>query len=324
MTLKKLALGAGLTLALSILSACGGGGGGSTSGGGTYTPPTDSGDVVRYPYETVFGDACRSTSEPTPGCTFVRSTGLRVTVSADPTYNKQGFGSDDLWYVKFDSNGTARVYDDLGNVQKDSFGNDKIYRPSDFAGYIAGSRSTIGVGVTGAFWEDVSSKTYWFGKNGVLYSANTGASNFGQAINNKGANKANNTNSKAIKSQANVSLIKAGAAKLQELGLKAPKAIAVASALNSMAVMSAERGAITEDDYNRAFKTAFGGVEFRDALAAFKSFSEGNKAPARALSSRSAAGLGLSPEEGEAYVKALYKASLAKWGYDVDQIDLKD
>jgi hypothetical protein len=327
MKLKKLALGAGLTLALSILSACGGGGGGGGSGsigGGGGSTPTDSGDIVRYPYETVFGDACRVKAQPTPGCTFVRSTGLRVTVSADPTYNSQGFGSDDMWYVKFDSNGNAIVYDDLGNAQKDSYGKVKEYRPSDFAGYIAGSRSTIGVGVTGAFWEDVSSKTYWFGKNGVLYSANTGTSNFGQAINTKGANKTTNTNSKSLKSQANQDLILAGAVKLKGLGLSQAKAVAVASALNSMAVMSVERGAITEDDYNRAFKTVSGGVEFRDALAAFKSYSEGNKAPARELTSRSAAGLGLSAEESEAYVKALYRSSLSRWGFDVDQINLKD
>ncbi len=320
MTLKRLALGASLTIAISLLSACGGGG--STSGGGSTG--SDSSDIVRYPYETVFGDACRSTSEVTPGCTFVRATGQRATVSADPSYNSQGFGSDDVWYVKFDSSGRALVYDDLGRVQKDAYGNDKVYRPSDFAGYIAGSRSTIGVGVTGAFWEDVAGKQYWFGKNGVLFSANTNASNYGQAINNKNAGQANNTNSKAIKSASNISLIQSGAKNLEAMGLKADKALAVASALNSMAVMSAERGAITESDYNRAFTTMSGGVEFRDALKAFKSYSEGDKAPARELTRRSGAALGLSADENEAYVKALYRQSLSKWGYDVDQISLKD
>ena len=323
MTLKRLALGASLTLAISILSACGGGGGGTSySGGGSSGGGSD--DVVRYPYETVFGDACRGSSEVTPGCTFVRATGARATVSMDPSYDSQGYGSDDVWYVKFDSSGNAKVYDDLGHVQTDSTGRDKVYRASDFAGYIAGTRSTIGVGVTGAFWEDVAGKQYWFGKNGVLFSAETGAGNYGQAINNKNAGQANNTNSKALKSASNVSLIKAGAKNLQALGLKPAKAMAVASALNSMAVMSAERGAITESDYNRAFTTMSGGVEFREALAAFKSYSEGDKAPARELTKRSGASLGLTPEENEAYVKALYRASLSKWGYDVDQINLKD
>lgn len=315
MNFKQFALGAGLTLAISVLSSCGGGGGTSTT--------VDSGDVIRYPYETVFGDACRSTSEPTPGCTFVRQTGKRVTVSADPTYNSQGFGSDDLWYVKFDANGTATVFDDLGNIQTDSVGNTKYYRASDFAGYIPGSKATIGVGVTGLFWENVSNKTYWFGKNGVLYSANTMDANYGQAINNKDAGRATNSNSKAMKSATNQALIRAGAQKLKSFGLPDSKAVAVASALNSMAIMSAERGAITEGDYNTVFKTAFGGVEFRDALAAFKAFNAGDKGPARQITSRSAEGLGLTPDEAEAYVKSLYKASLSKWGYDVDKISLR-
>jgi hypothetical protein len=324
MTLKKLALGAGLTLALSILSACGGGGGGGTSGGGGGgNGGGDSGDVLRYPYETVFGDACRSSSEPTPGCTFVRSTGLRVTVSADPMYNSQGYGSDDMWYVKFDVYGNAKVYDDLGNVQKDAYGNDKVYHASDFAGYQGGN--TIGVGQTGAFWENVTGKDYWFGKNGVLYSANTNASNYGQAINNKGAGSANNTNSKSMKSSTNVALIKAGAVKLQSLGIKdAGKATAIASALNSMAVMSVERGAITQADYNRAFSTAFGGVKYEEAIAAYKDFAVGNKATARSLATRSANNLGLSPQDGEKYMKALYRSQLSKFGYNVDDISLED
>lgn len=334
MTLKRLALGAGLTLALSILSACGGGGGGGGHhGGGGGGVSSD--DIIRFPYETVYGDACRSTSEPTPGCTFVRSTGLRVTVSADPHYNREGFGSDDVWYVTFQYNSSGQlvgvVKDDLGNIQR-------YADPSEFAGYLGTTHKgyyTIGVGQTGAYWEDVGTSgrdefgnviggSYWFGKNGVLYSANTNASNYGQAINNKKAGQKTNTNSKAIKSASNVALIKAGAAKLQQLGLSASKATAVASAMNSMAVMSVERGAITEADYNRAFKTMTGGIEYRDALAAFASYTKGDKKPARELSNRSAAALGLSPEEGERYVKGLYKSQLSKWGYDVDQISLKD
>jgi hypothetical protein len=330
MEFRKLALGAGMTLALSILSACGGGGGGgsigtggggSSSGGGSVG---DSADIVRYPYETVFGDACTASKEPTPGCTFVRATGLRVTVSADPTYDSQGYGSDDVWYVKFANNGDAVVYDDLGNPQKTVLGNIKTYKPSDFAGYIAGTASTIGVGVTGAFWEDVAGKTYWFGKNGVLYSANTGDANYGQAINNKDATKVTNTNSKALKSSANRQLIMAGAKALQEKGLPASKAVAVASAMNSMAVMSSERGAILENDANKAFTALSGGVEIREAIAAFKSFAEGDKQAARELVNRSANAFGLTPSENEAYLKNLYRASLAKQGFDVDQISLKD
>lgn len=324
MKLKTWALGASLTLTISLLSACGGGGGGggSTGGGGTYTPPTttnpptttppvDSSDIIKYPYETVFGDACRTSNQPTPGCTFVRSTGKRVTVSADPTYNSQGYGSDDLWYVKFDSSGQAKVYNDLGVFQYNA-------NPSQFAGFINGS--TIGVGTTGAYWENVSSKTYWLGKNGVLYSANQNASNFGQAINTKGANSASDTNSKAIKSEANIALVKAGADKLvKSYGLSVSKATAIASALNSLAVNGAERGKVTEVDVDRTFKTAFG-VHFNEALAAFKDFSQGDASAARELTNRSAAALGLKPEQAQDFIKGMYKGAISQWGYDVNQI----
>ncbi len=92
------------TAAVAGFVACGGGGGGGSS------------RTVYYPYETVYGDLCQN-EEPTPGCTFDRNTGLRVTVTADPHYNDYGHGSDDLWYVKFDGGGQAAVYDDLGRFR---------------------------------------------------------------------------------------------------------------------------------------------------------------------------------------------------------------
>lgn len=309
MKLKTLALGASLTLAMSILSACGGGGGGGGTGsgsGGGYS----SADVVRYPYETVYGDIC-SSSEPTPGCTFSRQTGQRITVSADPTYNKQGYGSDDLWYVKFDTYGTASVYNDLGVFQYNASAN-------QFAGHVGGT--TIGVGTTGAFWENVANKTYWFGKNGVLYSANTNASNYGKAINNKDATKASDSDTKAMRSEANVKLIKAGADKLmKQYGLSAAKATAVASALNSFAVMGAQRGKVTEAELDRTFKT-FSGSSMQEAIAAVKAFQMGDVTAARELTNRSAAALGLKPEQAQAFIKGMYKGALSKWGYDVNQI----
>ena len=310
MKLEKLAIRLGALVALAVLSACGGGGGGggSSSGG---NPPVDSSDIVRYPYETVYGDACRSSSQPTPGCTFVRATGQRVTVSADPAYNTQGYGSDDMWYVKFDAYGRASVYNDAGVFQY-------YANTSEFAGFIGGT--TIGVGTTGAYWENVAGKTYWFGKNGVLYSANVGATNYGQAINNKDANKAGDSDSFALKSQANVALIKAGAEKLKkEYGFSASKAVAVASALNSWAVMGAERGKVTESDMDKTFKTVFG-VQFNEAIAAFRQLSAGDTSAARELNQRSASALGLKPEQSEAFIKGMYRNALAKWGYDVDQI----
>ena len=304
-----MALKASTVLALLVLSACGG-------GGGSQPAVYESSDVIRYPYETVFGDVCRSGagggSEPTPGCTFVRTTGRRVTVSADPNYNQQGFGSDDMWYVQFNSFGTASVYDDLGVFQY-------FADPSDFAGHISGN--TIGVGNTGAFWENVSGNQYWFGKNGVLYSANTGASNYGQAINNKDANKSGDSDSFALKSAANVKLIKAGAAKLtKSYGIPSSKAVAIASALNSWGVMAAERGKVTEQDMDKTFRTLSGGASFKEALAAFKGYQAGDSSIARELTNRSAANLGITPDETERYMKALYGAALSSTGHKADDI----
>ncbi len=320
MKLNQLAMKAGAVLALVVLSACGGGGGGGGGGssggggggGGTTNPPIDSSDLVRYPYETVFGDVCRSSSEPTPGCTFVRSTGLRVTVSKDPNYDKFGYGSDDLWYVKFDSSGrTAAVYNDLGVFQYNA-------DISKFAGYVSGS--TIGVGTTGAYWENVTGKTYWFGKNGVLFSAQTGASNYGQAINTKGANGANDMDSGALKSEANVSLIRSAAGKLViKYKFTPAKAVAVASALNAYAVMGVERGKITETDMDKIFTKSVG-FHMNEAIAAFRALQAGDTAPARDLNQRSASALGLTPEQSEAFLKGMYRNALAAQGYNIDQI----
>jgi hypothetical protein len=123
--------------------------------------------------QTVYGDRC-TTDTPTPGCTFDGKTGARITVDRDGDYNRAGHGTDDLWYVKFDSAGNAAVYNDLGQFQ--------YYADvSTFAGYVSGT--TIGVGTTGFYWENVANGTYWLGQNGVLYSANVGESRYAQAIN---------------------------------------------------------------------------------------------------------------------------------------------
>ncbi len=124
-------------------------------------------------YQDVNGIACAS-SQPTPGCTFLRSNSTRISVSADPHYDRYGYGSDDLWYVKFNGTGVASVYNDLGSFQYSS-------NVDEFSGYIGGT--TIGVGTTATYWENVAGGTYWLGKNGVLYNANMVDANFGKAIN---------------------------------------------------------------------------------------------------------------------------------------------
>jgi hypothetical protein len=127
-------------------------------------------------------------------------------------------------------------------------------------------------------------------------------------------------NSKALKSEANVKLIQAGADKLvKQYGLKPSKAIAVASALNSWAVMGAERGKVTEGDMDKTFKTVFG-VQFNEALAAFKGVATGDTDAARELTNRSAASLGLKPDQAQEFIKGMYQGALTKWGYDVKDV----
>jgi uncharacterized protein YfiM (DUF2279 family) len=290
--------------ALTVVTACGGDNG-SYSGGSSGT--------VYYPYETVYGDICSTTASqgPTPGCTFNRSNGTRVTVSQDADYNYYGYGSDDLWYVKFYSDGTADVYNDFGVYQYTT-------NTSNFAGWVGGN--TIGVGTTGLFWENVAGGTYWLGRNGVLYNANYGESNYGQAINNNDANEASDNNFAAISTETNKALVKAGAAKLvKDYGFKAEKAQAVASALNSWAVAAAERGYTTAKDMDRTFKAVFG-VEFSSALAAVKDLQGGEKEKMREMTNRTASALGLSPFEAQKFIKGMYSRALADWGYDMNNI----
>lgn len=286
---------------LLTLAACGGGGGGG--GGG-------SSDVLYYPYETVYGDIC-TTQEPTPGCTFHSDNGKRIKVTEDRDYGKNGHGSDDMWYVKFDSSGTAAVYDQYGNF--------KYYAgPQEFAGYVGGT--TIGVGTTGLYWENVAMGTYWLGKNGVLYNANQGESNYGEAINDKSSSKASDTNFAVLKSETNKKLVNLASQKLmKDYGFQKDKAVAVASALNSWAVAAAERGQTTPKDMDKTFKSVFG-VKFADALAAVKDLQAGNTAGMADMTNRSAAALGLKPHEAQKFIKGMYRKALSNWGYDVDEV----
>jgi hypothetical protein len=191
-TLKSAVKMISAVLVTSIFAACGGGGGGGSAGGG--------GSTLYYPYETVYGDICTN-MEPTPGCTFSRDTGLRITVSADPDYDDYGYGSDDMWFVEFDRDGYADVYNEFGTYQYTA-------HAREFANWVGGN--VIGVGTTGLFWEDITNGTYWLGKNGVLYSANVGETNYGQAINNKTASSASNTSFAALNSDTNKLLVKRG------------------------------------------------------------------------------------------------------------------
>lgn len=314
---QKLKRGARAFLASSValaLAACGGGGGGHRSSGSSPAGSGGTGgssNALYYPYEDVYGTVC-ATMEATPGCTFSRSTGLRITVSSDPHYDRFANGSDDLWFVEFDDAGVASVYNDLGVFQ--------YYADvSTFAGWVGGTE--IGVGTTGLFWEDVRNGTYWLGKNGVLFNGMAGESNFGQAINDRTASSASDTNFAAMNSETNKILVKKGAEKLmKEYGFKKDKATAVASALNSWAVAASERGKTSTKDMDKTFKAVFG-VQFADALSAVKDLAVGDTASMQDLTQRSAAALGLKPHQAQKFMKGMYKKALSQWGFDVETIN---
>lgn len=279
-----------------LLTACGGGGG-------------NSAPVVYYPYETVYGDVCTSSS-PTPGCTFNRN-GTRVTVSQDADYNKYGYGSDDLWYVNFYADGSADVYNDLGQYQYTT-------NVSQFAGWVGGT--TVGVGTTGLFWENVANGTYWLGHNGVLYNAMPAEGNYGQAINNNGSDGYADMNFSEQNSDTNKKLVSAAAKGLvQKFGMNEKRAQSVASALNSWAVSAAIRGYTTETDMSKTFQTVFG-VEYSTALSAVKDLKNGKKDGMRELTNRSADALGMKPAQAQNYIKSMYSKALSDYGYDINEI----
>lgn len=287
-------------------SSSGSSSGGSSSSGSGYT----SGSVLYYPYETVYGAACAS-SEPTPGCTFDAATGERITVYEDPHYNDYGHGTDDMWYVKFYSDGSADVFDEYGYFVETRY-------TDDFAGYIGGN--TIGVGTSGLFWENVAGGQYWLGKNGVLYNANYYDFNYGEAINSKESSEMSDTNFAALSSETNLALVDRAATMLSEnYGFTKEKAQAVASALNTFAVASVERGYTTDKDMDQTFKAVFG-VNYSSALAAVNGLKQGELEPLKDLTQRSAAALGLKPHQAQKFIKGMYKKALAQWGYDIDSI----
>ena len=294
---------AGSLLALAALStlitACGGGGDGGGGGG-----------VISYPNNSVYGDVC-ATFEATPGCTFNRRSGTRINVSQDPDYNRFGFESDDLWFVKFDQNGNAEIFDDNAVYQYTT-------DVTQFEGFVFGT--IIGVGAPGLVWENVANGTYWLGKNYVLYSANSSNHNFGEAINNKDAKDASDSSFAALNAEDNKALVKAASSKLQkEYGFSVVKATAVASALNIWAVAGAERGYTTTGDMDKTFKTVFG-VDYRSALSAVKDLQAGDKVGMKDLTDRSAAALGLKPAQAQKFIKGMYKKALAEWGFDVESM----
>jgi hypothetical protein len=94
----------------------------------------------------------------------------------------------------------------------------------------------------------------------------------------------------------------------------------VASALNSWAVAGAERGFTTDKDMDKTFRSVFG-VNFYSALSAVKELQGGSTTSMRDLTDRSAAALGLRPDQAQKFVKGMYKKALSQWGVDADSIN---
>jgi len=303
MKLKAHALHASALMAVLVgaltLTNCGGGGGSSAP-------------VLYYPYETVYGDICAS-YQPVPGCTFLRSTGERIVVTEDPAYSAT-IGSDNLYWVQFDSSGTvATVYYPNSTRIYD------IMNISEFAGYVGGT--FVGVGTTGLFWEDVRNGQYWWGDTGILYNANWGESNYGRAINNQAAGEAADTNMAAAASEANDELVEKGAEKLMaEYGFQYEKAHAVASALSNWALAAADRRVTTAQDMDETFTSVFG-VKFSRALAAVNKYrTTEDKTMMKDLVMESADALGLRPEQAQRFIKGMYGKAAASVG--IKDIDL--
>ncbi|MCX7674656.1 MAG: hypothetical protein N2Z70_02350 [Bdellovibrionaceae bacterium] len=301
--------GAIWALTAQLMTGCGGGG--SVSVGIGVGVGGGGGTALYYPYETVYGDIC-ATTEPTPGCTFDRRTGQRITVSQDPHYDRYFGASDDMWYVEFDNRGVARVYDEDGRF--------RYYADvSQFAGWVGGTY--IGVGTSGAYWEDIRNGTYWLGKNGVLYSANLLESNFGQAINEDGASEETITSLVATRTAANRKLVANAAEKLaKKYEMPIERARVIASSLNSFAVAGVERGFVTSKDVDQTFRAVFG-VPFQSALTAIKDLQKGETAAITELTQQSAQYLGLKPHQAKEFVKDMYRSALAEYGYNIDDVN---
>ncbi len=299
MKINTLVKSLGLPLLVANIVSCGGGGGG---GGGNH--------IVYYPYENVYGDVCTGKFDPTPGCTFNRDDGSRVIVSQSADYNLFGGKDGDLYRVEFDGNGYGDVYEVIGGVYYYL----ETRHASSFSGWQGGS--TIGVGTTGLFWENVAFGDYYLDSKGVLYSANVHESNFYEAINNQTAGMTANTDIAAINEDLNRELVAKAASNLVEkYGFQESKAQAVASQLNRFAVGLNNRGYSAPEDIKSTFQATFG-VDYGSAVAAVEDLLLRRKPEAiRELQNRSAAALGLQPRMAKQFIKDSYEKALADFGY---------
>lgn len=264
MLLKKDAVLAAMAAGFALmLSACGGGGGGSSA------PPT-----IYWPFTKINGDVCSNVNNPKPGCTYNRADGTRVSVTQAQDFNKYGHGSDDLWYVKFDSLGNAYIYDPKYSsivpyevVAADTLPGFKDYGiGSVWFGNDAGSYS---------YRHDVAGGTYWVDQNWVLYNANVGESTFMKAINNNGSDDASDMDFTGQNTEATKSAQDEMAGILHDkFGVGISQAKSVASISLAFGSGALERGYLSKVESENMFQKAFG-VGTKDLqTAALESYSK--------------------------------------------------
>lgn len=159
---------------------------------------------------------------------------------------------------------------------------------------------------------------YNYGANRLFLEDSGGG--VGRALNSVSANKGSDSNWAASASDTRKEKIDMFAEGLQKkYSLPKDKATVVASALESYHETQVERGFSTAQDVEISFKKVFG-VDYNSALAAAQAFQNGQPAQIRDLTNRSAAYLGIKPDQAQKFIKEMYRGTMKENGYDPDTV----
>jgi hypothetical protein len=201
------------------------------------------------------------------------------------------------------SGGRGKLYDMDGNYKGTI--DEQDMRDVDSWGYVNGHSLTGWM-----YYDKIGNHLYMEDSNGGV----------GRAINSKTAGRASDSNWAAQASEARQEKIDMVARGLNNTyAMPMAKAQVVASALQLYHETNVERGVSTAKDVESTFKTVFG-VEYNSAVAAAKSYQNGNSEQIQALTNRSADYLGIKPAQAERFVKDMYRNTMKQNGYDVDQM----
>jgi len=152
-----------------------------------------------------------------------------------------------------------------------------------------------------------------------LYEEDSGGG-VGRAINNAAAARGSDSNWAAQAAESRKEKIAMFAEGLQhKYALPKEKAGVVASALQAYHETQVERGFSTAKDVEDSFQKVFG-VEYNTALTAAKAFQDGKPQQIRDLTNRSAAYLGIKPDQAQKFIKSMYRETLKQNGYDPDTL----